>query len=738
MLDEFIDPDILQEFVDESLDSLEDLPQLFIKLEKNPDSKDIVNAIFRPVHSIKGNSAFFGLLKLKKLTHELETTLDKCRKEELVANKEIINILLKGLDKVSDIFTRVRNRESEIGDEKSYNALLSEIKNVYSQTAQNPNQNSSHADINNDLLLEKLTKVKNATVLSGTHEQILLQEVIDLLSSAVSTEESFKEDELSIYEKILTFLEKDIEETLPDSEVDKFEEMLIELKTQLITTDQLELFNTIYDDFKTFSETVGFDSLLADLLKEKLLKIGSDTLQSEPLTQEEPEEQLEIFETAFPEKDVKQVETKVEASKNSETEKSDDTSASKDVAAKTMRVPENTIDEFLNFVGELVVVREMYDHLRLHYEDQGVANELTSELRRNTDTFRQVSGELERTCMNIRKQPIKQILRKLPRIVRDVAGTTGKEIDVEIFGDETQVDKSLVGIIEDPLVHMIRNAADHGIEIPEERVKAGKSKSGKIVLTVTEDEESLYVSIKDDGKGLNYPTLLEKGIKMGLFHEGQNPSQSEIAQVIFMSGVSTAKEITDISGRGVGMDVVKRYIENAGGSVTITSETGKGSEFNITLRKSVTTQIINGLVFRLDGICYVIPLKYVVENFPPEADKFCNVFDKHEYVKRHNKLLRVIRLSELFSDSVSEERSHETGILIVIEANGSKIALLADEVVNIQQVVLKPLKGLHMKKEYFCGGALRGDGYISLILDIEHLLKGIQLNYEESERLNKV
>ena len=175
---------------------------------------------------------------------------------------------------------------------------------------------------------------------------------------------------------------------------------------------------------------------------------------------------------------------------------------------------------------------------------------------------------------------------------------------------------------------------------------------------------------------------------MGLFHEGQNPSQSEIAQVIFMSGVSTAKEITDISGRGVGIDVVKRYIENAGGSVTITSETGKGSEFNnITLRKSVTTQIINGLVFRLDGICYVIPLKYVVENFPPEADKFCNVFDKHEYVKRHNKLLRVIRLSELFSDSVSEERSHETGILIVIEANGSKIALLADEVVNIQQVV---------------------------------------------------
>ena len=739
MLDETIDPDILLEFIDESLDSIEGLPQLFIKLEKNPSDKNIVNAIFRPVHSIKGNSAFFGLLKLKRLTHELETTLDKCRKGEIAAEKNIINILLKGIDEITAIFNIIRLNKSEIADINSYDLLLDEIKKAYMDTSRVINDHESNDAINSQAVLERLLNLKNSALLAGHDEEKILQEAIDLLSvSAPHSNNSASQSKSSVYHKILNFLNREIDEVLPESEVNVFESMLEDLKPLMIANDQLELFNAMYNDFKAFSETVGFDSLLAELLKEKLLKSGCETpdirdLSSEIILDEKADEELIISEP----EDQSQY-TDLDSPAPPEKSKPEEDSSNKGVAAKTMRIPETTIDEFLTFVGELVVIREMYDHLRSHYEDQGVPTDLTTELRRNTDTFRQVSGELERTCMNIRKQPIKQILRKLPRIVRDVANASSKEIDVEILGDEIQVDKSLIGIIEDPLVHMIRNAVDHGIEAPEERTEAGKSPTGKITLSVTEDEENLYVSIKDDGKGLNYPALLEKGIKMGVFQEGQNPSQTEIAQVIFMSGVSTAEKITDISGRGVGMDVVKRYIESAGGSVNITSETGEGSEFSITLRKSVTTQIINGLVFRLDDICYVIPLKYVVENFPPESDKFCNVMDKQELIKRHDRLLRVIRLSELFSGNSSQERSRDSGILIVIEANGEKVALLADEVVNIQQVVLKPLKGLHMRKEYFCGGALRGDGYISLILDIERILSNLEVSTEDIEGLNEV
>ena len=744
MIDDSIDPNILLEFIDESIDSIEDLPQLFIKMEKNPQDSEVVNAIFRPVHSIKGNSAFFGLLKLKKLTHELETTLDKCRKGELIANKAIINVLLKGIDAVTDIFNRIRNRENEIEDIEAYNSLLAEIAESHSIKAESPQvkDTGSTVDINSITILEKLENILASNLLNGTPELTLLQEAIQLLNPDSKPDENDSDSNLSVYDKLINFVSKDIDDTLPESEVAEFEDLLHNFKPLLATDEQVTLFDKIYDDFKTFSATVGFDSLLAELIKDKLTALKFEEPISETVTEDaiEPEESNEdtIPLLDFPEPDETNPE-EVEISKNiPKTQAPLSNNESKEAASKTMRVPENTIDEFLNFVGELVVVREMYDHLRLHYEEQGIAAELTTELRRHTDTFRQVSGELERTCMNIRKQPIKQILRKLPRIVRDVAQVNDKDIDVEIYGDDIQVDKSLIGIIEDPLVHMIRNAADHGIESPEERLSAGKDPRGNIKLDVNEDEENLYVSIIDDGKGLNYKALLEKGIKMGVFHEGQNPSQQEISQVIFMSGVSTAEKVTDISGRGVGMDVVKRYIENAGGSVTIGSETGKGSEFKITLRKSVTTQIINGLIFRLDGICYVIPLKYVVENFPPEPEKFCNVYDKHEHIKRHDQLLRVIRLSELFCGKASTKRSQEEGILIVIDVNGQKVALLADEVVNIQQVVLKPLKGLHMKKEYFCGGALRGDGYISLILDIEHLLNGHELVLENVEELEEV
>lgn len=734
MIDDSVDPNILLEFIDESIDSIEDLPQLFIKMEKDPHDTEVVNAIFRPVHSIKGNSAFFGLMKLKKLTHELETTLDKCRKGELKANKSIINVLLKGVDAVSDIFNRVRNQEDEIGDIDSYNNLLTEIVDSYSTQDGQPT-----GDGTSDLVkvLEKLLMIQSTNLLEDCPEASLLQESIDLLSNITYDEEEDNSQNLTIYDKLINFVSREIDDTLPENEVADFEIMLNELKDQLITNEQLAIFENIYDDFKTFSATVGFDSLLAGLTKEKLESIGYEPPEIQETVDEDTTEELTSDDAIhFPEDNTpetsiyEKIETPKPAANLPQKEYNAD---SKDVAGKTMRVPEHTIDEFFNFVGELVVVREMFDHLRLHYEEKGIAAELTTELRRHTETFRQVSGELERTCMNIRKQPIKQILRKLPRIVRDVAQVNGKEIDVEIFGDDIQVDKSLIGIIEDPLVHMIRNAADHGIETPEDRVSAGKEPHGNIKLSVTEDEENLYVSIIDNGKGLDYEALLKKGIKMGLFHEGQNPSQHEISQLIFMSGVSTAEKVTDISGRGVGLDVVKRYIENAGGSVNITSETGKGSEFKVTLRKSVTTQIINGLIFRLDDICYIIPLKYVVENFPPEPEKFCNVYDKHEHIKRHDQLLPVIRLSELFSGKIFANRSKEDGILIVIDVNGRKVALLADEVVNIQQVVLKPLKGLQMKKEYFCGGALRGDGYISLILDIEHLLNGHNLTFDLNE-----
>ena len=711
MFDDSIDPSILAEFIDESMESVETLPQLFIQMEKEPQNSEIINAIFRPVHSIKGASAFFGMLKLKNLTHEMETTLDLCRNHELVPDKRIIDILLKGLDEIIAIFDRIRNGENEVNDEDAFNTLVDEVKS--SQEA----SGSGEADLSK--IANNILMVLNSGILEGSEEKVLLEESLFQLNQLYcpinkGTEEVSKGGTLNLYTLILKWIDMNNSD-LEGDECEELTDMIKSLAEYMNNDAAKELYSKLNEEYDVLIFTVGLDDLLKSLIKEKIEQL--QLLQPlEDETKEVIEEETPIEELIPLEENQEEPEEKVEVSTTAKEESVDNKSN------KTMRVPEDTIDEFLNFVGELVVVREMYDHLRLHFEEEGVKPELTSELRRYTDNFRQVSGELERTCMNIRKQPIKLILQKIPRIVRDVASTCGKKINVEIKGDNISVDKSLIGILEAPLVHMTRNAADHGIETVEERVKAGKDEAGLIKINVTEDDEFLFIEISDNGKGLNFEALKQKGISMGVFGENDNPTEDEIAQIIFHSGVSTAQKVTDISGRGVGMDVVKKYIEGAGGVVQINSVTGKGSTFTIQMRKSITTQIIDGLVLKLADTHYVIPLKYVLESFPPEPENFCNVYDKIEHIKRHELLLPVVRLSEIFNGIAEAQRERDKGILIVVDYNGTKIALLADEITNIQQVVLKPLKGLHMNKALFTGGALRGDGYISLILNIEQLV----------------
>ena len=723
MFDDSIDPSILAEFIDESMDSLEALPQLFIEMENNPQDVEIINAIFRPVHSIKGNSAFFGMLKLKNLTHEMETTLDLCRNHELTPDQRIIDILLKGLDEVLAIFDRIRNGSNEVDDEDAFSALVEEVRS--SQESSASEEIGTLPDF--ALLSDNLSKVIESGLLEGSEEKKLIEDSLAMIQKLYcpldlsdSESDSDTSESLNLYDQILTWMSRPIDDALEEDECSELTELIENLGPKITEEAALEIFNKLKEDYETFIATIGLDELLRDLTSEKIeqLKILQPLEVEE--TQETNEESPQDAEELIPLDGIILEEPEIETEVASQPKEKEDTQENK--SAKTMRVPEDTIDEFLNFVGELVVVREMYDHLRLHFEEEGVRPELTSELRRYTDNFRQVSGELERTCMNIRKQPIKLILQKIPRIVRDVASSCGKKINVKISGDAISVDKSLIGILEAPLVHMTRNAADHGIETVEERLDVGKEEAGLISIDVTEDDEYLFIQISDNGKGLNFDALKEKGVRMGIFNENDNPTEQEISQIIFMSGVSTAAQVTDISGRGVGMDVVKKYIEGAGGSITIESVTGEGSTFTIQMKKSITTQIIDGLVLKLCETHYVIPLKYVVESFPPEADNFCNAYDKYEHIKRHELLLPVIRLSEIFNGEIENERSQENGILIVVDYNGQKIALLVDEIVNIQQVVLKPLKGLHMNKELFTGGALRGDGYISLILNIEHLI----------------
>ncbi|MCM8538719.1 MAG: Hpt domain-containing protein, partial [Lentisphaeraceae bacterium] len=543
MFDDSIDPSILAEFIDESMDSLEALPQLFIEMEKNPQDSEVINAIFRPVHSIKGNSAFFGMLKLKNLTHEMETTLDLCRKNELIPNQYIIDILLKGLDEVVSILERIRAGSSEVEDEEFFNSLVDDVKK--SQLIEHAEE-ISLPDFSE--ITANISRVIDSGLLDGNEEKFLLEsslKMIQKLYCPLTFENNSEPESINsngdLYTEILNWMSRPLEESLEEDECDELTELLKSLESKIEIDAAKEIYVKLMEDYQTFIGTVGFDDLLKDLTAEKIekLQILQPLVNKQDkflVTEDERGPALEA-EALIPLEEV--IEAPAET-----VEKVNDKETQETKSSKTMRVPEDTIDEFLTFVGELVVVREMYDHLRLHFEEQGVRAELTTELRRYTDNFRQVSGELERTCMNIRKQPIRLILQKIPRIVRDVASACDKKINVEIIGDDISVDKSLIGVLEAPLVHMTRNAADHGIETVDERLSSGKDESGTIKIAVSEDDESLFLNISDNGKGLDFEALRQKGVSMGVFDESEKPSEQEISQIIFKSGVSTAAAVT--------------------------------------------------------------------------------------------------------------------------------------------------------------------------------------------------
>lgn len=680
-----LDISLLMEFLDESEETLQSLPEIFIQLENEPGNLNLINQIFRPVHSVKGNSAFFGLLKVKHLAHEMENLLDALRKSELAVSSDMISALLEGIEKLQEIFVRVRNSENELKEENELEKLLLKIKSFF--------KSGEYDTAAIREVLEDIEPLLTSTILKDSQELLLINEAYSKLkkmcpdNTAVSSSSSNNP-----IQRILDILSENFEDNLEDEKSKAVLQELEEIKKRVQQENEIKIIEECIENYYTMTSSIGFDPLLGEVIVDAMQALQALNALVEP--EEEKHD---------------------EGNKKTAIEKPSPTSRS----AKTMRVPEDSIDHFLNYVGELIVVREMFDHLRRQYEHETSYNELMSQYKRHLETFHTISSELEKSCMQIRKQPIKNLIQKMPKIIRDVAAETNKKITTEIQGDELSVDKSLIGILESPLVHMIRNAADHGIELPEEREENGKDPAGVIKITCSEDEENLFISISDNGKGLDFKALHKKGIKNGLFRETEKVSQKQISQVIFMPGVSTAKEITDISGRGVGMDVVKSSIEEAGGKIEIESEHGLGSTFTLIMPKSVTTQIIQGFIVTVSGNNYVIPVKHVIESFPPSSSMIKKVHNKAEFVERHDNIVPVIRLKQLYHETSKE--SLEEGILVLVDYNGQKLALHVDSIVGIQQIVLKGLKGFKMNKEFFSGGALMGDGYVSLVMNVEKL-----------------
>ena len=387
----------------------------------------------------------------------------------------------------------------------------------------------------------------------------------------------------------------------------------------------------------------------------------------------------------------------------------------------TVKVATERLDSLVDMVGELVIAQQMVS------QDPDLVDKKSASLQRNLTQVAKIVRDLQESAMSLRMVMLKSTFQKMSRLVRDVAHKSGKQVNLVLSGEDTELDRNVVEEISDPLVHLIRNAIDHGLESPDEREAAGKSRAGKIQLSAYHQGGSIVIEITDDGRGLNREKILAKAVERGLVPEGVQPDEipdPEVFKMIFMPGFSTADQVTDISGRGVGMDVVRRNIENMRGKIEIQSTMGSGSTF--LLRLPLTLAIIDGMIVRVGARRYVIPTLAVEQSFSPTPEQLHTVLQAGEVVDVRGALLPIHRLVDMFEldDGV---RDPQQGILIVVEVSGRRACLLVDELVGQQQVVIKNLGKALPPIPGISGGAILGNGRVALILDMDALISAAKL-----------
>jgi two-component system chemotaxis sensor kinase CheA len=383
--------------------------------------------------------------------------------------------------------------------------------------------------------------------------------------------------------------------------------------------------------------------------------------------------------------------------------------------ATSIRVDTAKIDKLINLVGELVITQSMLSDLGSRFEMRQlpVLLERMVELERNT-------REIQERVMSIRMLPIGTAFARFPRLVRDLAAKTGKKIQLILSGEETELDKTVIESIGDPLTHLVRNSADHGLETPEERLDNNKQEVGTIRLNAFHEGGTICITVEDDGRGLNRDKILAKASKQGLISDNDKPADDQIWPLIFKPGFSTAEKITDVSGRGVGMDVVKRNIEALGGTVSIKTIKGKGTTF--ILKLPLTLAIIDGMTVRVGKETYIVPLLSILESIQPNTELIKTVVGKGELINVRSTYIPIVRLYEVFASEPQYTDSKEA-ILLILETEGERVAVMVDEILGQQQVVIKSMEQNFRKVEGIAGATILGDGRVGFIVDVRGLLE---------------
>ena len=742
------DEEILQDFLVEAGEILEQLSEQLVELESRPDDADLLNAIFRGFHTVKGGAGFLQLHELVECCHIAENVFDILRKGERRVDSELMDVVLEALDAVNGMFTEVRERSPVTAATPELLAALARLAEPQSTdqaapaAAVAPVADSPSDDITDnefEQLLDSLNAVKAQAEaapcapapVSGNaaaSDEITDAEFESLLDQ-LHGKGRFAVDAVVVPAAPAAPATPATPKTAGDSSDitdEEFEALLDQLHGKgNFAVEALEsaIASAPVPAAPTAAAVGGdlisdheFEALLDQLHgKGKFAEIGTATGASAPVA-------TPLAKAAAPQSVAKAVEPKApepkaEAAKaapapvRAPAAPPPEKPASE--AETTVRVDTARLDEIMNMVGELVLVRNRLVRLGANSADEAMSKAVS-----NLDV---VTADLQTAVMKTRMQPIKKVFGRFPRLVRDLARQLKKEINLELVGEETDLDKNLVEALADPLVHLVRNAVDHGIESPEEREAAGKSRGGKVILAAEQEGDHILLSISDDGKGMDPNVLRAIAVKRGVMDKdaAERLSDTECYNLIFAPGFSTKTEISDVSGRGVGMDVVKTKISQLNGSINIYSAKGQGSK--IVIKVPLTLAIMPTLMVMLANQAFAFPLVNVNEIFHLDLSR-TNVVDGQEVVIVRDKALPLFYLKRWLVRSAAHEEQRE-GHVVILTVGTQRIGFVVDQLVGQEEVVIKPLGKMLQGTPGMSGATITGDGRIALILDVPSMLK---------------
>ena len=675
----------MEMFLDESREHLQSLNDGLLSLENDPEDLSVLNEIFRNAHTLKGMSATMGYTKTAELTHDMENLLDMLRKEQLKVSSEIIDVIFKCVDSLQEMVENIGNGESE--DLVDVSDLVRQVNAIAKGDAAPAAEEAEEA-------AEGENAAAPVLELNDTDETVIREaKNSGLIPYAVHVEiaESCLLKSARSY-MVMNVLDElgDVIKSVPpaqDLEQEKFDHSF----DVVIVTDA---------EPKAIEDGV---SAISEITEVKVTEITLSASKEE-IKEEAPKAAAPAAKKAEPKKADAKAEAKKPAGKNDK---------KAHVAGQSVRVDIEKLDTLMNLVGELVT-----NKVRL--EQIGMTHRLT-ELTETLEQMDRVTSDLQSVVMKVRMVPVSQVFNRFPRMVRDLAKELNKDINLTIEGEDTELDRTVIDEIGDPLMHLLRNSLDHGVEHPDDREAKGKPRTGEVGLIARHEGNNVVIMVTDDGAGINADKIRNKSVEKGMIsrEEADALPDADAVRLIFLPGFSTAETITDVSGRGVGMDVVRSKIESLGGHVDVETKIDEGSVFKIKL--PLTLAIIQAMLVKVQDEMYAIPLGSIDSTINITPDDIKTVQNKEVIVLR-GQIIPIARLGEVLSVPKGADNDEEDIFVVVVHVGDHKIGIVVDNLIGQQEIVIKTLGKLLSGLKMLAGATVLGDGHVAMILDVSALM----------------